>query len=68
MTLGPETITYGLYRDSARSLVWGSLAGSTVSGSGNGTATAHPVYGRVPPQATPPPGTYSDTVVATVTY
>jgi spore coat protein U-like protein len=68
MTLGAGTVTYGLYRDSARSLVWGSLAGSTVSGTGNGTATAHPVYGRVPAQTTPPPGTYSDTVVATVTY
>lgn len=27
-----------------------------------------PVYGRVPPQATPPAATYADTVVVTVTY
>ena len=27
-----------------------------------------PVYGRVPPQPMPPGGTYSDTVVVTITY
>ncbi len=69
MKLSARTITYGLYRDSARSLPWGSTTGSTtVSGMGTGLSQNLTVYGRVPAQATPSPGTYSDTIVATVTY
>ncbi|WP_281408372.1 spore coat protein U domain-containing protein [Rhizobium sp. SG741] len=32
------------------------------------TAQALTVYGRVPPPTTPLPGTYTDTVVVTLTY
>jgi spore coat protein U-like protein len=38
---------------------------------GTGTGATQPavtVYGRVPPQTTPAIGTYTDTVVVTVTY
>lgn len=35
---------------------------------GSGVAQTFTVHGRVPPQNTPPPGNYSDTVVVTVTY
>lgn len=70
MTNGPETITYGLYRDAARTEPWGDSAtpGSEASGTGNGVAQDFTVYGRVPAQATPGPGTYTDTVVVTLTY
>lgn len=69
MTLAGEDVLYGLYMDGARSQPWGDTIGTdTVSGTGAGTEQRHTVYGRVPPQATPPPGTYSDTVVVTVTY
>jgi spore coat protein U-like protein len=70
MTLGNAAVIYGLYRDANRSQPWGDAAtpGSTVAGSGNGAAQAYTVYGRVPPQTTPAPGVYSDTVVVTVTY
>jgi spore coat protein U-like protein len=69
MTLGSIGITYGLYRDTARSLPWGSTVGTnTVAGTGTGVAVGIPVYGRVPSQTTPAPGTYTDTVVVTVTY
>ena len=63
-------ITYGLYKNAARNQVWGDATtfGSTVSGSGNGTAQPLTVYGRVPQQATPSPGVYNDTVIVTVTY
>ena len=63
-------ITYGLYRNAARNQVWGDATtpGSTVAGSGSGVAQPLTVYGRVPPQATPSPGVYNDTVVVTVTY
>jgi spore coat protein U-like protein len=69
MKLGAHTVSYGLYRDAARTLVWGNTSGvNSLSGTGNGSAQALTTYGRVPAQALPPPGTYSDTVVMTVEY
>ncbi|MBB4226907.1 spore coat protein U-like protein [Rhizobium mongolense] len=70
MSRGAETVTYALYKDVARSQPWGDAAspGSTVAGTGNGAAQVLTVYGRVPPQDTPNPGTYTDTVVVTLTY
>lgn len=68
MTSGGSTIVYGLYRDAARSQPWGSTSPHLYSGTGNGGTQAITVYGRVAVQATPPPGTYSDTIVATITY
>lgn len=69
MTKGAEFVTYGLYRDAARSLPWGwTLNTNTLSGTGTGNTVAVPVYGRVPVQTTPTPGVYTDTVVITVNY
>lgn len=70
MSKGAETVTYGLYKDNARSQVWGdaSTPGSTVAGTGNGAVQNLTVYGRVPAQTTPSAGVYTDTVVVTVTY
>ncbi|HLH91093.1 MAG TPA: spore coat U domain-containing protein [Xanthobacteraceae bacterium] len=69
MTASGATVTYSLYQDSAHSNVWGNSIGTnTVAGTGNGTGQSYTVYGRVPPQTTPAPGTYSDTVTVTVTY
>jgi len=70
MSKGAETVTYGLFKDAARSQIWGdaSTPGSTVPGTGTGLAQNLVVYGRVLPQSTPSPGLYSDTVVVTVTY
>jgi spore coat protein U-like protein len=69
MANGPAQITYGLYRDAARSLPWGSTAGTnTASGTGNGLVQALTVFGRVPAQTTPAPGLYQDTIVVTLTY
>ncbi|ENN88109.1 Spore coat protein U [Rhizobium freirei PRF 81] len=66
---GAATISYGLYQDSARSQVWGPTIGTdTETGTGNGNVQNLTVYGRVPPQTTPAPGTYTDTVAITVTY
>ncbi len=64
-----EFVTYGIYRDLARTLPWGSTIGTnTVAATGNGSAQAHTAYGHVPAQATPSPQTYTDTIVVTVTY
>jgi spore coat protein U-like protein len=69
MAFSGANVIYGLYQDSARSLPWGSTTGvNTASGSGTGLTQTLNVYGRVAPQTTPKPGTYSDTVIATVTY
>lgn len=68
MVLGSSSIIYGLYRDTARTNVWGSTAGQVVTGTGTGASQNVTVYGRVPAQTTPAPGQYTDTVVVTVSY
>jgi spore coat protein U-like protein len=68
MHAGPgKTVDYGLYSDPGRALPWGTDEDSIVPGTGNGVEDAYPVYGRIPPQAAAP-GSYSDTVVVTITY
>ncbi len=63
------TIDYTLYRDTARTQLWGVTIGTdTVTGTGNGSVQNVTVYGRVPPQTTPAAGVYTDTVAITVTY
>jgi spore coat protein U-like protein len=62
-------INYALYRDTARTLLWGVTIGTdTLAGTGNGNVQNLTVYGRVPPQVTPAAGVYTDTVAITVTY
>ena len=69
MTSGGATVSYSLYSDSAHATVWGNTIGTdAVAGTGNGTGQNYTVYGRVPPQTTPAPGTYTDTITVTVTY
>lgn len=64
-----DFIGYELYRDSGRTLPWGPTgSGSSQAGTGSGTDQAFAVFGRVPAQATPPAGSYSDTVSVVVTY
>ena len=69
---GGNTLNYNLYRDSARSQVWGDGTGSTftVSGTGSGVLTANPltVYGQMPTAQDQPPGTYTSTITVTVTF
>lgn len=69
MSKGGEQITYGLYRDAARTQPWGDTVGSnTASGTGTGLGQNFTVYGRIPAQTTPSPGAYADTIVTTITY
>ncbi|MER8751147.1 spore coat U domain-containing protein [Mesorhizobium sp. M1050] len=63
------TLNYTLYRDTARTQIWGVTIGAdTVTGTGTGSVQNLTVYGRVPPQTTPAAGVYTDTVAITVTY
>lgn len=69
MSGGGGQVTYGLYANSARTLGWGSTAGSnTVAGTGTGANQQLTVYGRIPVQAPKSPGTYSDTIILTLSY
>jgi spore coat protein U-like protein len=69
MTSGAGTVGYKLYSNAAYTTNWGNTIGNdTVPGTGSGGPAVLTVYGRVPPQATPAAGTYSDTVTVTVTY
>lgn len=62
-------LSYGLYRDSARTQPWGEYAGiNAYGGTGTGMDQILPVYGKVNVQPTPPAATYNDTVVAIITY
>ena len=69
LTSGGATVNYSLYSDSGRTTVWGNTIGTnTVTGTGNGAGQNYTVYGRIPSQTTPAPGTYTDTITVTVTY
>jgi spore coat protein U-like protein len=69
MTSGGAAVSYALYSDIAHTTLWGATVGTdTLAATGNGTNQSYTVYGRVPPQATPAPGNYSDTITVTVTY
>jgi spore coat protein U-like protein len=69
MKAGTALINYSLYSDSGRTTNWGNTVGTdTLAATGNGSAQAYTVYGRIPPQTTPAPGTYTDTITVTVTY
>ncbi len=66
---GSALLHYALYSDSARSVNWGNTIGTdTVAGTGNGSAQAITAYGRVAGSQYPAPGSYADTITATVTY
>lgn len=66
---GGATINYQIFRDGGMSQNWGQTIGSdTYAATGSGLLTLKPVYGRVPPQSTPQVGTYTDTLLVTLTY
>jgi spore coat protein U-like protein len=68
MSNGTGEITYGLYQNPQRDQPWGDTEGAMAQGTGSGIVQPHTVYGRVGPQSTPLPGTYTDTVVVIVDY
>ncbi|WP_323763570.1 spore coat U domain-containing protein [Marinovum sp.] len=62
------TLAYGLYRDPARSLVWGEAANQRNSATGTGYGQRFTVYGRIHAGQQAPAGSYGDSVVVTVHY
>jgi spore coat protein U-like protein len=78
MKSGTPRLNYNLYRDAARTIVWGNGSGgsSLITGTltvgpgvGNGTRSAtYTVYGRAPALQDVAPGAYSDSIVITLTF
>lgn len=78
MLNGTDSLSYNLYTTNTYSTVWGdgSASTGTAGGTGAGMAAAnaitHTVYGRLLASANAgavgAPGTYSDTITATITY
>jgi spore coat protein U-like protein len=68
MKNGSALLNYALFTDSARTLNWGNTTGSWVSGTGAGSAQVLNVYGQIPAAQYVTPGSFADTITATVTY
>lgn len=70
MLSGADELTYTLYRDVARTLIWGDNTNGTskITGTGTGVADTRTIYGTVPTPQTVPTGSYADTVTVTVSY
>lgn len=77
MSLLTNHLTYNLYTDSARSIVWGDGTGgtSTKTGSIHGTGLLftsvtdnHTIYGRIPGSQNISAGAYTDIITVTVNY
>jgi spore coat protein U-like protein len=70
MELGAGSVNYTLYADNTYSQVWGdgTLGTSTEPYTGTGSTETLTIFGRVPTQATPASGTYTDTITITVTF
>jgi spore coat protein U-like protein len=69
MASGTNQLGFQIYRNAARTQVWGQTSGmDTQGGTGTGAVSTVTVYGRVPPQLTPPAGTYETQITATISY
>lgn len=75
MSNGSGTMSYNLYTDSSRTVVWGDGSGGTGTITNSYTLSIlfprsddFPVYGRLPSGQNAETGSYSDTIVATVIF
>jgi spore coat protein U-like protein len=68
---GPASslLAYKLLSNAARTINWGNTVGSdTVAGTGSGATQMLTVYGQLPANQFVQPGSYEDTITATITY
>jgi spore coat protein U-like protein len=63
-----NVISYFLYSNSARTTIFGNTTGTGVGQTGTGLSASATVYGQIPAGQNAAPGSYADTVVATVTF
>lgn len=67
MESGGDRLEYGLYADPARLIPWGDGSGGAER-SATGPDARLTVYGRIPANQNVAAGTYTDTVVVTVSF
>jgi spore coat protein U-like protein len=68
MASDANRLAYFLYSEPTHITVWGNTLQTGKAGAGNGAPSQFTVYGVVTGGQIKPVGSYSDTVVATVTY
>jgi spore coat protein U-like protein len=68
MKAGANYLNYQLYTEVTHTTVWGNDTSSDVGTNGTGANQDITVYGRVPAGQNVPTGSYTDTVVATITF
>lgn len=76
MLNGAEILNYNIYRNAARTQIWGDGTGGSFAITGsftlnNATPTRnrnHTIYGRIPPLQDAAAGSYSDALVVTLTF
>ena len=77
MRSGPAVLRYNLFDSATYARVWGNgtggsglVAGSFVVNPGRFTVNefAHPIFGRIPAQQAVDTGSYSDTILVTLTF
>ena len=68
MSSGANRVLYAAYWNSARTTPAGLASNSQGMAGVANKVLSLPVYGRVPPQASKPPGSYVDTIGVTVSY
>ncbi|PFH12095.1 spore coat protein U-like protein [Collimonas sp. PA-H2] len=65
----PTYLNYGLFSDSGHTTTWGNTAGTAPAAvTATGLATPITIYASIPAAQSEPAATYTDTVVATVTF
>lgn len=65
---GTNYLSYALYQDASRNTVWGNTVGTSNAYTGTGSSSSVSVYGRVTSAQNVPAGSYTDTVVVTITF
>lgn len=68
MASGANFLSYTLYSDAGLTTEWGDTAPTGVAHTGTGASADLPVYGVIPQGQNVPVGTYTDTVLATVSF
>ena len=68
MQSGAYSMTYNLYSDSLRSIIWGDGTSGTMLISTSGTGATYAVYGRIPAAQNLPAGSYNDSITVTLTF
>ena len=75
MTSGPYTLSYNIYSDSGRTIIWGDGTGGAVTVTMTGGSVSGGVrrftgtmYGRIPAGQNVGAGSYLDTIILTITF